>query len=189
MNASNLTIYVTQAMTPGSVHVTNCSGATIVLVECQQIRLHDSEDLTCHVEQNASSVGAILEGCARIVFSISPSSLSDEQRHQPLLLDAKDFNWLRNGIPSPNFRVVVEEPPLPPGYGKEVPQGSMIQPPIQEQTNKAEPSLRTSEIDGKQNQKDASDMPSHAYKVRGEPIAGDYNKHNGDEIDDEDDEL
>jgi hypothetical protein len=39
------------------------------------------------------SAGAILEECTRIVFSSSSQ------------LDVKDFDWLRNGVPSPNYTI------------------------------------------------------------------------------------
>jgi hypothetical protein len=143
MNLSHVTIFATHMRSTGAVHVTNCHVVTLVLSETQQLRLHDSTDLTCHVP-NPATIGAILEGCTRIVFVIPPSSSSSvqqssigsndrptedskasaatrqEQQKQPPtppLLDAKDFNWLRTGIPSPNFSVIVQEPPPVPIHG------------------------------------------------------------------------
>jgi hypothetical protein len=140
MNLSHVTIFVTHLMSTGAVHVTNCHMVTLILSETQQLRLHDSTDLTCHVP-NPATIGAILEGCTRIVFIIPPSSVQpsiapihgsaqdwdsagtrQEKQKQPPptppLLDAKDFNWLRTGIPSPNFSVIVQEPPQVPIHGR-----------------------------------------------------------------------
>jgi hypothetical protein len=136
MNLSHVTIFATHMRSTGAVHVTNCHVVTLVLSETQQLRLHDSTDLTCHVP-NPATIGAILEGCTRIVFVIPPSSSSVQQsaiasnyrpaedsrasaatrQPTPPLLDAKDFNWLRTGIPSPNFSVIVQEPPPVPIHG------------------------------------------------------------------------
>jgi uncharacterized protein YfaT (DUF1175 family) len=49
--------------------------------------------LTCNVEVTA---GAILEDCTGLVFYSEA-------------IEVKDFNWLRSGIPSPNFEI---KPPL-----------------------------------------------------------------------------
>lgn len=113
-----MVVHVTQSMASGTVHVTNCHNLKLVLKESQQLRLHDSTDLTCHVN---ATIGAILEGCTRIVFAIPPavsttsSTLSSEQNEtQVLLLDAKDFDWLRTGVPSPNFKVIEQDTPSPP---------------------------------------------------------------------------
>jgi len=74
----------------GAMHVTQCHGSTIHLVRSQQIRLHESTDLVCRIE--ASATGIILEDCTRIVFQCPDQEV-----------DIKDFDWLRSGVPSPNF--------------------------------------------------------------------------------------
>jgi hypothetical protein len=75
----------------GAAHMNQCRHFTIAL-RSQQLRLHESSDLQCRV---AVSVGAILEECTRITFLSSPQHL----------LDVKDFDWLRNGVPGPNYTV------------------------------------------------------------------------------------
>jgi len=42
----------------------------------------------------------ILENCTDVVFYASSEN--------DFVRDAKDFNWLRNGVPSPNFSIVDE---------------------------------------------------------------------------------
>ena len=136
VNLSHVSIHVTQAMVTGNVHVTNCHHVTLVLKEGQQLRLHDSTDLTCHVNV---TICAILEGCTRIVLAIPPQStpststqsenplknpenidsLIKNEQDQTVLLDAKDFDWLRSGIPSPNFTVVEKGTPSQPSEPSE----------------------------------------------------------------------
>lgn len=60
------------------------------------MRLHGSTGLECHVLFKG---GAILEDCSRISFW--------KARDIPVG-DIRDFNWLKNGIPSPNFSVEEE---------------------------------------------------------------------------------
>jgi hypothetical protein len=71
-----------------AIHVTACHKCSINAY-AQQLRLHESSDLLCEVEVAA---GAILEDCTRLVF------VSDS-------IEVKDFNWLRTGVPSPNFQI------------------------------------------------------------------------------------
>lgn len=59
----------------------------------QQLRLHACDDLTCRI---ALTAGAILEHCRQISFF---RASADEP------LDVKDFDWLYNGMPSPNFTI------------------------------------------------------------------------------------
>ena len=81
----------------GAVHVTDCHD-TVIRLQSQQLRLHESTNLQCHVNVSA---GAILEDCSSITFYSSNKSE----------LDVKDFNWLRNGISSPNYSIELEEEP------------------------------------------------------------------------------
>ena len=76
-----------------AIHVTDCHNGTTIQGRAQQLRLHESTDLTCHVELAA---GAILEDCTRLVFNTVDMNK----------MEVRDFNWLRTGIPSPNFEIV-----------------------------------------------------------------------------------
>lgn len=78
----------------GAIHVTDCHDLTLRST-CQQLRLHGSIGLDCHVLFKG---GAILEDCSRITFW---------KRRDVPVGDIRDFNWLKSGIVSPNF--VVEE--------------------------------------------------------------------------------
>lgn len=60
--------------------------------------MHDSRALKCRVTVGS---GPILEDCTDILFYASSKN--------DMVHDAKDFNWLRNGVPSPNFCIVKEE--------------------------------------------------------------------------------
>jgi hypothetical protein len=91
VQSSKTTIRVTEPVS-SAIHVTDCHDCS-VHAKAQQLRLHESTDLECHVDLVA---GAILEDCTRVVF------VSNN-------VDVKDFNWLRTGIPSPNFCI---EPPI-----------------------------------------------------------------------------
>jgi hypothetical protein len=75
-----------------AVHITDCQTCSLK-ASAQQLRLHKSTDLTCNVEVTA---GAILEDCTGLVFYSEA-------------IEVNDFNWLRSGIPSPNFEI---KPPL-----------------------------------------------------------------------------
>lgn len=80
----------------GAIHVTDCHNCTLRST-CQQLRLHGSTRLECHVLFRA---GAILEDCNRISFW---------KTREDTFGDIRDFNWLKNGIPSPNFSIEEEE--------------------------------------------------------------------------------
>ena len=79
----------------GAIHVTACHHVKLQAT-CHQLRMHESNALELHVQVGS---GPILEDCTDIVFYACGGS-------NDLVYDAKDFNWLRNGVPSPNFRVV-----------------------------------------------------------------------------------
>lgn len=89
----------------GAVHATKCVHSELHF-QCHQLRLHESYDLRCFVRV---STGAILEDCRRIVFFTKPS---DE-------LDVKDFNFLKQGVPSPNFQIEMVEIAGPPQSEKD----------------------------------------------------------------------
>jgi hypothetical protein len=80
--------------------VTECHGTTL-WAEAQQVRLHESTALHCHVSVTG---GAILEDCSDIVFY----EMDDDD--QQLLAQIKDFNWLKQGVASPNFRIEKKDP-------------------------------------------------------------------------------
>jgi hypothetical protein len=46
------------------------------------------------------SAGAILEDCTRVTFYTNTTTAA--------ALDVRDFNWLRSGVPSPNFSIQQE---------------------------------------------------------------------------------
>ena len=73
-----------------AIHVTGCQSCNLK-ASGQQLRLHDSTNLTCEVNIGA---GAILEDCSGLVFATTKESI-----------DVRDFNWLRSGEPSPNYEI------------------------------------------------------------------------------------
>ena len=77
----------------GPIHVTHCHTSNFRL-SCQQLRLHESTDLI--VRLHVAPAGIILEDCNSVVFQCNSNEMH---------LDIKDFDWLRSGIPSPNFTV------------------------------------------------------------------------------------
>jgi hypothetical protein len=83
-----------------SVHVTACHHVQLYL-QSQQLRLHESHDLDCHVKISA---GAILEDCTRVTFYTNTNTTTTTAA----ALDVRDFNWLRSGVPSPNYSVQQE---------------------------------------------------------------------------------
>jgi hypothetical protein len=91
-----------------AVHITSCQHVQLTAV-AQQLRLHESTDLTCRVQWQA---GAILEDCTRVVFFVEKTD-TDEETNTVVDCDVKDFNWLRTGIPSPNFTIQREERSVP----------------------------------------------------------------------------
>jgi len=80
----------------GAIHVTACHELELYATS-HQLRMHESSSLACHTNVNS---GPILEDCTGIVFYAGSK--------EDLVHDAKDFNWLRNGVPSPNFCIVEE---------------------------------------------------------------------------------
>ena len=91
----------------GAIHVTECQNVTFMDgIQAQQLRLHQSQDLHCdniHIH-----AGTILEDCQRITFHVpSSSSSSTTTNLSELRKNIKDFNWLKNGIASPNFSIQI----------------------------------------------------------------------------------
>lgn len=93
MDVCDSSILITNSI-DGAIHVTDCHNLTLRST-CQQLRLHGSTGLECYVLFKG---GAILEDCSRVTFW---------KRRDAPVGDIRDFNWLKNGIPSPNF--IVEE--------------------------------------------------------------------------------
>jgi hypothetical protein len=88
VDTAHVTIVVSQSIA-SSIHITNCQQCELT-ARSQQLRIHESTELRFHVQLVA---GAILEESKDIVFVGGND------------LDVKDFNWLRTGVPSPNFRI------------------------------------------------------------------------------------
>ena len=111
-NVSNTEIVVKEGAVTGAMHVTKCNGVKLSCQSFHQLRIHESSDLRFTIGDAKSSGGVILEDCRNLTFIIncltsghsgaaSDGVVSDETQ----LLDVRDFNWLRNGIPSPNFEI------------------------------------------------------------------------------------
>jgi Tubulin binding cofactor C len=77
----------------GAIHVTQCQHSSFVITWSQQLRLHESHHVECHIQVTA---GTILEDCHHVTFYTDEGSNA---------ADIKDFNWLRADIPSPNFAI------------------------------------------------------------------------------------
>ena len=93
LNITHCHVVVSQGV-EGAIHVSSCGHLELV-ASCHQLRLHESQYLKCHVKVGS---GPILEGCSNILFFASSKT--------DLVRDTKDFNWLRNGVPSPNYSIV-----------------------------------------------------------------------------------
>jgi len=109
VQANDTKIFV-QSDSLRAIHVTDCHNGSSIHARAQQLRLHESTDLTCTVDLAA---GAILEDCTRLVFyntTTSSSSSSSPTNSSNNNLEVRDFNWLRTGIPSPNFKIIQAEP-------------------------------------------------------------------------------
>ena len=89
---SNCTVRLLQVV-HGAIHVIDCHNTSLWSTS-HQLRLHDSSNLSCHVTVSA---GAIVEDCTNLVFYAATTSL-----------DVKDFNWLKSGISSPNYKIEPE---------------------------------------------------------------------------------
>jgi hypothetical protein len=89
LNILNSSIIVAVPVT-GAVHVTSCHCCRFEW-QSQQLRLHESTDLKCF-----TTAATILEDCRRIVFYYAAVEKAP---------DVKDFSFLKEGVPSPNFTV------------------------------------------------------------------------------------
>lgn len=95
-NVINSRVVISQPI-EGAIHITGCDHLELK-GSCHQLRLHECKNLQCRVQVGS---GPILEDCTDIVFFAS----SDNN----LLRDTKDFSWLRNGVPSPNYFIVDDD--------------------------------------------------------------------------------
>ena len=86
----------------GAVHVTDCQHVSFMQsLQTQQLRLHNSRHIHCY--DATINAGTILEDCKNIVFYHVPSSTDVRN-------SIKDFNWLHNGIVSPNYSIQIYDP-------------------------------------------------------------------------------
>jgi len=99
VNISDCTVRITPPVL-GAVHVTSCLRLHLHM-SSHQLRLHDSTYLHCHASVGS---GPILEDCSNIVFHYDPTDKENQIR------DAKDFNWLKNGVQSPNYTILECQP-------------------------------------------------------------------------------
>jgi hypothetical protein len=75
-------------------------------VQAQQLRLHHSHHIDCYnIHIHA---GTILEDCHHVTFHV-PSTTTDPNEFR---MNIQDFNWLKNGIPSPNFTIQMYNAPM-----------------------------------------------------------------------------
>jgi Tubulin binding cofactor C len=97
------TIYVYNPI-QGAIHITDCHHCTLyILMTAHQLRVHETFDLKCYIRIGVSA-GIILEECKRVMFySIRSKTANPTAQCQPL--DVKDFEWLRSGVPSPNYSI------------------------------------------------------------------------------------
>ena len=79
-----------------AIHITGCHDTVVRVPSCQQLRIHESSKLDLHVRTKS---GPILEDSTAIRFVVSSND--------PITRDVKDFSWLRNGVPSPNFKILI----------------------------------------------------------------------------------
>mmetsp|Transcript_467 Transcript_467/g.748 ORF Transcript_467/g.748 Transcript_467/m.748 type:complete len:127 (-) Transcript_467:903-1283(-) len=86
--------------------MTNCRKSTFDIPFCQQLRIHDSDDVKIKIHVIS---GPIIETCSAIKFyqkDFPPNKSDNDENFGPnLYWDVKDFNWLKNSVKSPNFEV------------------------------------------------------------------------------------
>ncbi|KAF3307932.1 hypothetical protein TWF173_002052 [Orbilia oligospora] len=97
----------------GPAHLTSLKNSVLV-ISCHQFRLHDSSDLDVYLRCRSRP---IIERCKGIRVSFLPevlktvldSSQEDDEVEEDRWNQIDDFNWLKEGRPSPNWRVLEEE--------------------------------------------------------------------------------
>ncbi|KAF3939276.1 hypothetical protein ABW19_dt0207813 [Dactylella cylindrospora] len=92
----------------GPVHMTSLNGSVLV-VKCKQFRLHDSKDLDVYLSCRSRP---IIERCKGVRFARLPKAFGgedgDDDEARDMWRQVDDFNWLKEGKPSPNWRVMEE---------------------------------------------------------------------------------
>jgi Tubulin binding cofactor C len=111
------TTVIVSSSVASAVHITDCHKSVLQMVHvAQQMRIHKSNQLSINLSQPWTQGAIIMEDSKQLEFQVQVSTTdsSDEAEEEEEdksnnayhhLLDVKDFNWLRTGIPSPNFTV------------------------------------------------------------------------------------
>lgn len=108
VNVSNNSTIRVDHKIDGAIHVTQCHNVQLHLQSFHQLRIHESSNLQIHIKDGEGCGGSILEDTSNLVFYVNDTTImknGEDDNNDKALLDVKDFNWLRNNIPSPNFRV------------------------------------------------------------------------------------
>ncbi|KAK6352821.1 hypothetical protein TWF696_004822 [Orbilia brochopaga] len=87
----------------GPAHVTGLEGCLLV-VSCHQFRLHECRDVAVYLRCRSRP---IIEHCRGITFA--PVVGSDEEEGGNMWDQVDDFNWLKEGKQSPNWRFLQPE--------------------------------------------------------------------------------
>ena len=108
----NSVILLHNSIIHSSIHISNCYGCKIYINQTQQLRIHNSYDLKMYITHSIVA-GAILEECQRITFYdhcddnfICHDEQKQEVKNGHNNLNVRDFEWMRNGIPSPNYEII-----------------------------------------------------------------------------------
>ncbi|XP_037700753.1 tubulin-specific chaperone C [Choloepus didactylus] len=111
-NARNCTVFCGPVST--SVFLENCSGC-VLTVACQQLRVHSTRDTRIFLQVTSR---AIVEDCSGIRLAPYTWSYpgidkdfedSGLDRNKNNWKDIDDFNWLAQGVASPNWSILPEE--------------------------------------------------------------------------------
>jgi hypothetical protein len=110
IGVNNSTLIVSSNVS-SAVHITDCHQTTIRMEKtAQQMRIHKSDQLSIHVFQPWTNGAIIMEDSNSVNFEVNvntsdPNLSCRGHSCDDVVLDVKDFNWLRGNIPSPNFIV------------------------------------------------------------------------------------
>ncbi|KAF3908107.1 hypothetical protein ABW21_db0207449 [Orbilia brochopaga] len=85
----------------GPAHLTGLQGC-IVVVKCRQFRLHECRDVVVYLRCRSRP---IIEHCHGITFAPLVVDGGEEEEGENMWDQVDDFNWLKEGKPSPNWRV------------------------------------------------------------------------------------
>ncbi|KAK6506333.1 hypothetical protein TWF506_011251 [Arthrobotrys conoides] len=99
----------------GPAHLTSIKNS-VVVISCHQFRLHDSSDIDVYLSCRSRP---IIERCKGVRVSFLPGVLrtlifgdgeeEEEEEKEDRWNQIDDFNWLKEGRPSPNWRVLEDE--------------------------------------------------------------------------------